>query len=289
MNQSTTLPKIGLKNASTKDAIISVLGNKWPLPLKEIHSEVKKIVSNDLTYQATHKTIYQLVEGRVLEKIGKNYKLSSNWINSLKDFSLNLEENYSGTTKKYSISPDFQGTTKWHFDDISVFSVEIAKLITNLGKWQNITSGIGLLRHAWWPFNFKFIDFALLINMLKAAKGAHIIIQSDSPFDKWIAKQYLSAGLNHIKIGVKDLNLENDLIFTGETIIQVHFSEETTKLQDEIYSKVHDLGDLMEEFVFNKHSGKKIEIDVQITRNKALAKTMNEQLLEKFFGGKNEL
>ncbi len=277
------------KTKTTKDAVISILTQKWPLTSKEVFNSLKKEHSFNGTYQATHKTANQLLDERILEKNGKNYHLSQNWINNLKNFSINLEENYSGNcNKKYIISPDFQGTVKWHFDDYSLFTVEIAKFIMNAYKWYGGKNGIGILRHGWWPFNFKFLDFSLLINMLKTTKGGYVIIQEDTPFSRWISKQYLSAGVNDAIIGMPNLNLEHDMMFTEEVIIQVNFSDETKKLQDEIYSKVHDLADLLKEFIFNKHSEKKIEIEVLITRNKALSQTIRQQLMEKFFSGEKK-
>lgn len=279
---STTLPKV----SSAKDAIILALSSKWPLSAKEIHGEIQKSIGNDSSYQATHKTINQLVEEKILAKSGKNYELSQEWINRLKNFSTTLSDKYSNKGNQ-EITPDFEGTVKWHFDDLSVFSIEMLKLITNIAKWNNPKEcGVALLRHPWFPFNFKFIDFAVFIDMLKLTKGGYVVLQYDSPFDRWVTKQYLGSGVTDVKLGVKDLNLEHDILIFNNTIIQASFSDETRQLQDEVYSKVHDLGDLLQEFVFQRHAHAKVEIEVQITKNPALAKTMRDQLVEKYFGEK---
>ncbi|MDO8634312.1 MAG: hypothetical protein Q7K34_03400 [archaeon] len=279
---STTLPKV----SSAKDAVILALGGKWPLSAKEIHGEIQKSIGNDSSYQATHKTINQLVKEKILAKSGKNYELSQEWINRLKNFSTGLSEKYSNKGNQ-EITPDFEGTVKWHFDDLSVFSLEMLKLLTNIGKWNNVKEcGVALLRHPWFPFNFKFIDFAVFIDMLKLTKGGYVVLQYDAPFDRWVTKQYLGSGVTDVKLGVKDLNLEHDILIFNNTIIQASFSDETRQLQDEVYSKVHDLGDLLQEFVFQRHTNTKVEIEVQITKNPALSKTMRDQLVEKYFGEK---
>ena len=288
MNPAITLPKLSSKNPSHKEAIISVLGSRWPLSTKDIYSEIQRLSdANGFSYQATHKTIQQLVEEKIISKKGKNYELSQEWINRLKNFSTALSDKYSNKNNQ-EITPEFEGTIKWHFDDLSVFSLEMLKLITNIAKWNNSKEcGVALLRHPWFPFNFKFIDFAVFIDMLKLTKGGYVVLQCDAPFDRWITKQYLGSGVTDVKLGVKELNLEHDILIFQDIIIQASFSEETRQLQDEVYSKVHDLGDLLQEFVFQRHAHKKVDIEVLITKNPALSKTMRDQLVEKYFGVKN--
>lgn len=285
MNPAVVLPKVSAKGLSHKEAIISILGTRWPLSTKDIYSEIQRLSdANGFSYQATHKTIQQLVEEKILAKNGKNYELSQEWINRLKNFSTSLSDKYSNKNNQ-EITPDFEGTIKWRFDDLSVFAMEMLRLITNIAKWNDAKeNGVLLVKHAWWPFNFKFMDFALFLDMVKLTKGGNVVFESDAPFDRWVAKQYVSSGVK-VKF-VENLNLDHDVLFFQGVIIQASFSDETRQLQDEVYSKVHDLGDLLQEFVFQRHAHKKVEIEVQIIKNPALSKTMRDQLVEKYFGEK---
>ncbi len=82
------------KNKSTKEAIIQILSSEWPLSLNKIHNKLKKKHSIGLTYQATHKSINELVEEKILHKEKKEYKLNIEWINNVEQFGKKLRESY---------------------------------------------------------------------------------------------------------------------------------------------------------------------------------------------------
>lgn len=85
------------------------------------------------------------------------------WIEYVKKMSAQLVENYLNVNKKSPIPENFDGSLKLSFDDLSVFTVEMAKLFANktfVGKGESQI--LGMLRHAWWPLNFKFVDFELI-------------------------------------------------------------------------------------------------------------------------------
>ena len=69
-----TLPEMNLTNKSVKDLIIIILTNRWPLTLKEIHNELKKNYSTNVSYQAIHKTAKELRNKNIIEK--KREKIS---------------------------------------------------------------------------------------------------------------------------------------------------------------------------------------------------------------------
>jgi len=276
-----------LVEKSTKNQIIQILSEEWPLSAKQIHNILQKQYTSTASYQATHKMIKILKENQTIETDGKNYKLSKNWISNLDRFSNNLKDKYLNDKKNYVIPENFQGTIKWEFDDYSLFSVEMAKHFAKksfVGTGELI--GLGILKHAWWPLKFRFIDFNILTNMINNANDSYIVIQEDMPFDKWIVKQYSAAKMTGIRIGEKNLNLKKDLAIHGNSIIEVTYSKETNKMLDEIYSQTKDLGDLFKHYVKYSISKNPAKIEVTITKNPELAELMRTQLIEKYFGVK---
>ncbi len=78
-----------------KDAIVNVLGNEWPLSLKEIYFAVVRDYSLSVSQQAVHKALKKLVENKVLAKHERKYCLNLKWIREIKQFGTNLEEAYT--------------------------------------------------------------------------------------------------------------------------------------------------------------------------------------------------
>jgi predicted transcriptional regulator len=97
------LPCIQKKQADTRDHIVSILMENWPLTTKTIYSLLTKRHGQSLTYQAVHKTVKQLLQQGIVVHYNKKYYLNSEWIQQVKKFVLNFEENY----QKLAVAKDF--------------------------------------------------------------------------------------------------------------------------------------------------------------------------------------
>ncbi len=96
------LPEMNTDSESTKNLIINILSKEWPLSAKKVHYRIKKIYAINCTYQAIHKQLRLLTKRKVLEKDGKNYRLSIEWLDALKNFSDEIKKDYNkcGVAKK---------------------------------------------------------------------------------------------------------------------------------------------------------------------------------------------
>ena len=142
------------QNKSTKDAVISVLAEKWPLTAKEIYNRVKRESNTTVSYQAIHKLLNQLIEEKIIVKEGMGYLLNKDWIKNLKNFSSSLEELYLKNFGANALKElEEHGTINITVNGI----LETAKFIIgglanlpNAGKkpniflWRNVYSVIGL-------------------------------------------------------------------------------------------------------------------------------------------------
>src|SRR3989338_2017337 len=180
------IPQLNNKQNTTKDAIISILSQEWPLSTKEIYSRTQRELSLNVSYQAIHKTIKQLEENGIISKAGLKYELNRDWISNIKKFSTNLEKLYNKEGMIYDIDPDFKGAIKMQFTDLSVLAVFCAETTANkvlVGNGENIV--VGWFRHFYWPLRFNFSDFMILQRVAKNSKGAYAISSLVSPLDKW--------------------------------------------------------------------------------------------------------
>jgi len=88
-----------------KDAIVTVLGFRWPLSLKAVYFAVVRDYSMRVSCQAVHKALKELVERGVVVKEKKEYCLSIDWIRKVKQFGLDLEQAYTQECSEFSNNP----------------------------------------------------------------------------------------------------------------------------------------------------------------------------------------
>ncbi len=269
--------------SSTKNAIVSTLSEKWPLSAKEIHSSIINAYNITVSYQAIHKKLIELEKETIIEKNGKNYSLNKIWISNNKEFFKKLTSKYENTVGKYEIDPDFEGTIKLDFPDLTLLPVTIASLIGKkvfIGNGPNILTGF--IDHALWPLRFNFMDFETLRRMCVNMDEAYAIIGNNQPFDQWIAKQYLRGGFDKVKLGVNFTGNGDYLIVHGDSIIQITMKEETKKFLDNIYEKIYNLSDLYKYYLKARNKQIPESTEVLITKNPDLASFLRKKMIDIF-------
>lgn len=104
------LPCIQKKQADTRDHIVSILTENWPLTTKTIYSLLTKRQGIEITYQGVQKTLKQLLAQGIITHQNKKYYLNSEWIQQVKKFVVNFEENYQKPAETEGLSQDEQIT-----------------------------------------------------------------------------------------------------------------------------------------------------------------------------------
>lgn len=283
---SLDFPQLSAGKASTREQIILLLSQEWPLSVKSICNKVGK--DSGISYQAVHKIIKQLEQAGTIVQTGRDYKLSNGWISGLRKFSESVGERYSKTQGKYEIKPGFEGKVSMHFDDYSNFIVIMADILERrilVGKGPNI--GTGIFRHVMWPLRFSFSDFELFRKMTKSIPETFLLVKHDTPLDKWIKKEWIKGGYGPIMLGVAFEGIDDDFIIHGDSVVQVKYSEDTKKAIDAVYKRCANLTDIFKEYFTGTLSKRKSNIDVTITKNPELAAVMRNQILSHFLEAKS--
>ena len=278
-----SLPELGLKGSSTKDQIVSILSHEWPLTVKEIFNRVNRESQSSVSYQAVHKVLTDLCGRGILCKAGKSFELDKSWLQSQKSFFERVSSDYLNSKDRYEIDPNFKGTVRMHFNDYTTFVVSIATMFRNKSLvGSRPEPGLGVVRHAHWPLRFSFDDFTLLRKMMQNNRGGFALIKTDSPLDRWVIQQYMKGGFDKVKIVPELHSMKEDLIIHGDGIMNIAFSDETISMMNEAYSKIPNLSSLFKEFAKNAFSKEKVSIDVKISKNPELAKTLQEHFMTYF-------
>ncbi len=263
------------RESSTRDAIVNILANKWPLTVKDICGELARGKTVSVSYQAVHKTILQLEAEGIVERSGRNYRLNKRWIMYVKEFGVRLEEAYSSAKNGFDLPADFKGTLRFKFTDLSHLCTSLAELFRRqvLSCGEDPTA-FGFFDHAIWPLEFAFPDFVLLRDMAQSVGKAIAVVRKDSPFDRMIANYYKLAGVT-IYTGI-DHGMDNYYFVQGPTIIEIRRSPETIAIMDQIYEKIDSLPGLFAFYIQNKDK-LRMEFDVSVYKNRDLANLLREK------------
>ena len=282
MINELSLLKLHPENASTKQKIISILSERWPLSAKQIYENMKKHYSTNISYQAIHKMIKELEEEKLVERKDSNYQLNINWIQQSKKTFEYVEKQYL-KNNKISIPKDFSGTIEIEWDSFTDLCVMTAELLLSreLAQGSDDPSFICSLEYGWWALKFKFEQLYLLYEMVLHNPKATNIIRKKTPFGEWIAKQYARVGGISAPVGT-NIDIEGDIFVQGDCIIQVEFDKKSKLLIENYYNKWHNLEESFTEFGLKPEP--KIHATMRITKNREMAEFMRKQLNRVFKG-----
>ncbi len=283
MINELSLLKLNPGNASTKQKIIDLLSNEWPLSAKQIHEKLQRQYATDISYQATHKTLKELEEEKTISKESKGYKLEIEWIQKSKSLLEKIEKKYL-KNDKIRIPEKFEGTIEIEFDSFTDVCMSTTELLLSrkLSRDENDKDFICTLEYGWWPFKFKFEHFFLLKKMMDLNPGSKNIIRTKTPFGEWIRHEYNKINATSAPIGTK-IDLEGDVFVQGNSIIQVKFDDKSRKMIETYYKKWKSVEDPFKDFALNPEP--KIHATMRITKNPELAKYLRKQM-EKVFEGR---
>lgn len=215
-----------MKERSTKDLIIEVLTEEWPLRPKTIYNRVKSKNDKPITYQAVFKTIKSLRTECVLDESEGGYSLGLNWIRRSKDFFDQVEKLYIDSKAgevPYS-KAHLHDRVRYEFNTTLELAIFIVKHFLD---FPNPDRKPITLR---WFTSYTMIGQpkSSIEKIRKVANGIDVyaIGKHNTRYDKFAAKAYkVLAKKFHIKIGV-DCPDDFDYMIVGDYVGRIFFSPE---------------------------------------------------------------
>ncbi len=271
MTLNVSLIQLNGKVNSTKNAVVSILTDVWPLSAKEVYSNCEKKFELNVSYQAIHKTIKQLEDEEIIVKEGSKYKLNEIWIEKAKEFSEQLSENY-----KQKIN----GETNFTLPSIYETDKFLLNLIMNDLQNTKDKPFVGLhWCHFWVPLFLSVKEYRQ-IKELATRVNLYALGRGNTKIDKWCAAFWSKQPVHH-KIGV-DCAAIADLVIYKDMVIEVFYPTELKKELDLFYEKAKNIKDLNITYMFEKIFLKPTKINIAIHHNKELAAQLKEQTLNYF-------
>jgi len=266
MTFNLSLIEINGKINSSRNAVVSVLTEKWPLSAKEIHNEIGKKFSLMISYQATHKTIKALEDDKILEQVDGKYQLNKEWITKTKQFAERLSQDYEVLEKSDSkiILPTLYDTDKFLFSQI----------LNNLPK-EGEKPFLGLhWSHFWIPLLFSIKEYGQ-IKEYAPYFDLYLLSRGNDPIDRTCAEIWKKRKAK-IKTGV-DCAAIADIVIYKDLVIEVFYSTEIKNELNKFFSETEKMEDLDIENIFENLFQKKTAINVLIHKNQQLAEQLKEQ------------
>jgi len=284
--QITALDESKSSKKFSRDHIIKILGEEFPLSIANIHQKIKEKNDFDVTYQAIRKSLNSLVELKVVSNKNKKFSLSEQWINDNKKFAELIEHNYFKTTKPRT-EVELAGNIKvYTFDNLldkDKFWVKLEnQWIEENTENQKIERNLVWSgAHCWWVFGQLDNEDQLIDLLLKSKMNHYWLNTNDTYLDKWATKYYNGKNLFYKAIKGSAEENENYLLIYGDNIMQSSYPAEIVKKLNEFYSKIKDISDLnLKELM--QILKQKIEVNITIMDNPAIANKLRQDILSHF-------
>jgi predicted transcriptional regulator len=194
----------------TKQLILESLLDEERLSAKEIYHRVRRNSERQISYQAVHKILLDLVLKKVLNRDGSSYFINYDWILGLNEFISKFNDKKINTEPKAEI---------FLFDTYTDFAKFIISVIYRVSS-EDGESGVCLMKHAWPVPIMGKDDCDLLVKLLKEHEY-YDVTEKDTPLDRAFAKTLERLG-KKVKIGVKT-GVKYDILCKGEHIFEIYF------------------------------------------------------------------
>ncbi len=284
MGIELVLPRMNEKEMTTKDLVINILTHTWPLSARKIYNKIKKEYNFDVTYQAVHKTLKQLLDKDVLIREGNRYQLSEEWINKIEKFGSTIKTRYkTGQRQRVEdlIKRDFVSLSFDTLKEFAEFCVPV--FVVQYPKQEN-KIGVCNFYHIYPLVGFSDKVYKNMKDFFSKYKF-HSLCKHDTPLDRWFAEFFRKVG-KKVKTGVNFSN-DYDTIVVGDYVMQVFFAKEIRDKIDDLYKKIKNVEEVSLDELLSCILEKRAEINVVIFKNPKIADQIREDTLKYFKKRKN--
>lgn len=219
MTFNLLIPELG-KKTSSKDSILGVLINDWPLSLKEIYNRTKKQFSFTGSYQAIFKGVNELMSEKILIKNDRLYEINISWIKNLQSFTDVVETNYYANKKDKDVN---QNTKKGGDVKIlsfkSIFDLEkyLYYFVKNELKKKKNLEVYYEMNNLWKVLFYHRAEYNYYRKLMKLGHKFYFLSKGNSKIEEEAKAFYRKLG---ITVRSKKLN-SMDIILFGDYYIQI--------------------------------------------------------------------
>ena len=264
--------------STSRDKIVQLLSGNSSLTAKQIHQRLQREFAVASSYQATHKTLKQMLEERVVLKGENGYIINPGWVENFKNSADQLAEkvksgiseiDLSSMVENESIHLSFKGIL-----EVGWFLIDQFMDAPNPDKKPCL---------ALWRFCYSIIGLeARHLSGLKRAFAKNdwfTFVEGTGKVDRMFGDTLISYGGKKIVYGVKCATPLSDKMIIGDYIAEINYPSNFRK----IWALQNSLPKQIVEFNLAKHFFQMREmqpkIEVIVTKNGKLADEFREEYL----------
>lgn len=234
-----------VKPENTKDKIIMILSESFPLSLPKIKNKLEKKYQKSISYQGIYKELNLMIEKGIILKEDKNYLLNKDWILSLNKYTNELYAKYNNFLTEISyqkllkLSKEGESVTL-EFDNLFEHDKFFIDLLFYFNKY--IKEEEKILMHYtnnWWPFLYGKEEIEILNNL---KSPIFTLCTPKSELDSWACDFENKIGLKVKKIDKKTAFWNFNLF--GPYVINYIVDNKITNLMSDYFKKHKNLIDL---------------------------------------------
>jgi len=265
---------------NTKSAVIQTLTEKQPQTIKELHNNLQKHLNKPTTYQATHKTITEMLNETILEKtLDKKIQINKEWVNAFNKNAEIITKSTLNGEKQINLNNMADGETlQLKFSGI----LEVGWfLVDKLMVAPNPKNTLGI---ALWRFCYSIVGLEEkhLTGLKKACKQNkwYAFVEENNKLDHVFGDTLVSYGLKDIKYGIKCATPLSDKMIIGDYVAEIIYPSLFRKL----WSIQNRLPVKVIEFNLGKHfllmRDNQPEIELIITKNPKMAEEYRKEYIK---------
>ena len=274
-----SLPQPEEDSRNVKDLVFTLLTQEQPLSIIELTRKIQKSHNLRVSYQAVRKAVNTLEKKSLLEKSGKEYSLSKQWLLNLKGFIDSLLLKYE-TGKEISTFTQEVGKENYavytfgNLLDLDNFWGDMQTYWLSHLKKDSEKEVVMYCHYNWW----------MLINLGRETKifqqfvkkcPVYVLCFRDIPLNKWAMEIYKDLRIRTKTMEDKGTDETVGINILGDTVIQVKYSAAIIKKIKDVFEKHKNTQQIgMREITKLAHEP--CEIKFIVFKNQAIAKDLRE-------------
>lgn len=272
MALTITLPCNLQRPKSVKDAVMHTLVKEHPLSMKKIYFSVKRL-GLEVSYQAVHKALKELVNEEVLEKNGVGYEINQRYTETLCDF-INKVKNGS-----FADLTDLPAIIELEtVNDVDKFLLDVSEMLITEDK------EIKPLRYMFWSHFWVplFLDSKTYERILSISQKAKVffLTRCDTPIDRWSSSIWNKSRI--IKTNIAPSEDVADFAILGDYIIQIFYPEEIRRGLESVLKSAKSVFDIDINSLYNNMFCKRTKIPLLIMKNRVIADQLKNRVMKYF-------
>ena len=213
----------------------------------------------------------------MVEKKGKEYGLSLDWINSLKKFTEQLISREDKDATLLGVIN--KGVLNFYFEDLASvdkFLLSTREVISPKEKKALYFYWF----HSWIPLFFSKEGYSKMKSLAENT-DLYILIKGNTVLDNWCGQILKKFNQNNFKSGINDLNMPEFIVYQ-DYIFQVFYPKKIIKEVNKEFNKIKSVEDLDVDKLFTNIFEKKVGIPVIANKNKVVAEQLKNKVKSYF-------